>query len=123
MADETTKTLLSNLGLSILSTKFAEERVDLQVISSAGDQDLIRLGVVTIGDRVRLRDACRRILRSSASGGGDPISSSTATTTNNQGPSSRHSNIEERRQLFTPRSSSGFYVFLYYYFFFQIYFL
>ena len=28
---------------------------------SASDEDLIRLGIRTIGDRIRLREACRRV--------------------------------------------------------------
>ena len=56
-----TKNLLSSLGLITLYPKFQEERVDFNVILSAGDQDLIRLGLSPIDDRVRLRDACRRI--------------------------------------------------------------
>ena len=56
MADEQTKNLLSSLGLITLYPKFQEERVDFNVILSAGDQ-----GLIPIDDRVRLRDACRRI--------------------------------------------------------------
>ena len=52
----------------MLSQKFEGEKVDFNVIMSASDVDLIQLGVRTIGDRVRLRDACRRVYtRSSTS--------------------------------------------------------
>ena len=52
----------------MLSQKFEDEKVDFNVIMSASDVDLIQLGVRTIGDRVRLRDACRRVYtRSSTS--------------------------------------------------------
>ena len=40
--------------------RFISERVDINVILAASDQDLIRLGISTIGDRCRLRDVCRR---------------------------------------------------------------
>ena len=54
--------------MSTLSQKFEDEKVDFNVIMSASDVDLIQLGVRTIGDRVRLRDACRRVYtRSSTS--------------------------------------------------------
>ena len=43
---------LQSLGMSMLSKKFEDKRV--KVIMSASDEDLIRLGVRTIGDRVRL---------------------------------------------------------------------
>ena len=52
--------ILQSLGMSMLSKKFEDERVDFNVIMSASDEDLIRLGVRTTGDRVKLRDACRR---------------------------------------------------------------
>ena len=42
----------------MLSQKFEDERVDFNVIMSDSDEDLIRLGVRTIGDRVRLRESC-----------------------------------------------------------------
>ena len=34
---------------------------DIKVVMSASDEDLIRLGIRTIGDRIRLREACRRV--------------------------------------------------------------
>ena len=58
--------ILQSLGMSMLSKKFEDEMVDFNVILSASDEDLIRLGA--IGDRVKLRDACRRVYtRSSTS--------------------------------------------------------
>ena len=42
----------------MLSQKFEDERVDFNVIMSDSDEDLIRLGVRNIGDRVRLRESC-----------------------------------------------------------------
>ena len=60
--------VLQSLRMSMLSQKFEDEWVDFNVIMSASDEHFIRLGVRTIGDRVRLRDACRRIYtRSSTS--------------------------------------------------------
>lgn len=54
------ESVLNDVGLAALLTKFISERVDVSVILTASDQDLIRLGISTIGYRCRLRDACRR---------------------------------------------------------------
>ena len=39
---------------------FISDRIDVNVILAASDQDLIGLGISNIGARCRLRDACRR---------------------------------------------------------------
>lgn len=52
--------LLEDVGLSTLREKFQEERIDPELIISMSDAELARLGVTTIGDRIRLRSACRR---------------------------------------------------------------
>ena len=39
--------ILQSLGMTILSQKSKDERVDFNVIMSASDEDLIRLGVRT----------------------------------------------------------------------------
>lgn len=54
------ESVLNDVGLAALLTKFISERVDVSVILTASDQDLIRLGISTIGYRCRLRDACGR---------------------------------------------------------------
>ena len=48
--------ILKDLDLSALIQKFKEERIDEKVALSLSDSELIRLGVATIGDRVRFRD-------------------------------------------------------------------
>ena len=54
--------------MSMITEKFEDERVNINVIMLASDENVIRLRVRTIGDRVRLRDACRRVYtRSSTS--------------------------------------------------------
>ena len=88
---------LQSLGMTMLSKKFEDERVDFNVIMSALDEDLIRLEVRTIGDRVRLRDDCKQVYtRSSSSislGGSHRIQSNRPGT-------------EERTLLFLPSVSS-----------------
>ena len=41
--------ILQSLEMSMLSQKFEDEKVNFNVIMSASDDDLIRLGVTTIG--------------------------------------------------------------------------
>ena len=45
----TVNEILRSLEMSMLSQKFEDEKVDFNVIMSASDDDLIRLGVTTIG--------------------------------------------------------------------------
>lgn len=45
------ESVLNDVGLAALLTKFISERVDVSVILTASDQDLIRLGISTIGYR------------------------------------------------------------------------
>ena len=51
-------------GLSELLQRFIAEKVEPETITAATDLDLIRFGVATIGDKVRLREACRKRERS-----------------------------------------------------------
>ena len=39
--------ILESLGMSMLSQKFEDEGVDFNVIMSASDEDLVRLGIRT----------------------------------------------------------------------------
>ena len=45
--------------MGTLIEKFREQRMDPSVILSSSDSELARLGVSTIGDRVRLRELCK----------------------------------------------------------------
>ena len=58
---ETIFEILDKLGLNLVTKKFEDEKVNIKVVMSASDEDLTRLGVKTIGDRIRLREACRRV--------------------------------------------------------------
>ena len=60
--------ILQELGLGTLIDRFSEERVDLDVLVSLNDNELVRLGVNTIGERVRLRELCRKKLADSQPG-------------------------------------------------------
>ena len=85
--------ILQSLGISMLSKTFEDERVDFNIIMSASDEDLIRLGVRTIGDRVRLRDACRRVYTRS---------STSISLRDSHKSSSNRPGREERALLFSP---------------------
>ena len=65
--------------------RFQAQRMEPQAVLAASDQDLIRLGVTTIGDRIRIRDACRKKIDE------------------NNTSSSHTSAREERLSIFNPR--------------------
>ena len=47
--------ILERADLSTLLSRFRTEKIDATIIETMRDDDLIRLGVTTIGDRIRLR--------------------------------------------------------------------
>ena len=64
---ETIFEILDKLGLNLVTKKFQDEKIDIKLVMSASDEDLIRLGVRTIGDRIRSREACRRVYTANSS--------------------------------------------------------
>ena len=52
--------ILEEAGLSTLLPRFNDERIEPELIVAMTDAELTRLGVTTIGDRVRLRSICRK---------------------------------------------------------------
>ena len=52
--------ILRELNLGTLVDRFDAEKIDPYNVISASDRELTRLGVSTIGDRIRLRDLCSR---------------------------------------------------------------
>ena len=50
--------ILRELNLGTLVDRFDAEKIDPYNVISASDSELTRLGVSTIGDRIRLRDLC-----------------------------------------------------------------
>ena len=92
--------ILNKAWLSELLQRFIAEKVESETMTAAIDLDLIRLGVASISDRVRLREACRKKEK-------DPRQSD--TNGNSSGAfeyghtsSARNS---QRRLLFQPRIS------------------
>ena len=59
--------ILDKIGLNLVTKKFQDEEVDIKVVMSASDEDLIRLGARTIGDKIRIREACRRVYTANSS--------------------------------------------------------
>ena len=51
--------ILQRLNMGTLIEKFKEQRMDPSAVLSSSDGELARLGVSTIGDRVRLRELCK----------------------------------------------------------------
>ena len=54
------ESILQKVGLSTLSKRFADEKIDPHVILAMSDSCLMRLGVETLGDRVRLKENCKQ---------------------------------------------------------------
>lgn len=52
--------ILTEIDMRSLLNNFTEEKIDVMTCKMLDDKQLERLGLVTIGDRVRLRDAIHR---------------------------------------------------------------
>ena len=65
MASKNMEEILQRLNLGTLIQRFKEERIDPQVINASTDNELVRLGICTIGDRMRLRELCRTSVEAS----------------------------------------------------------
>jgi len=86
--------VLNKLGLGTLIQRFKDEKVDFDTLAVASESELTRLGIVTIGDKVRLRDMCKKELsreRTSSNNLNQPYSAA----------------IRERSVLFAPYSVHG----------------
>ena len=90
---ETIFEILDKLAFDLVTNRFQDEKVDINVVISASDEDLIRLGVGTIGNRIKLRDACRRFHKANSSL--RSLEMSQEISTNRLG-------FEERSLLFSP---------------------
>ena len=95
---ETIFEILDKLGLNLVNKKFQDKKVDTKVVISASNEDLIRLGIRTIGDGIRLREACRRIYA---------VNSSLRPLGIRQEISINRPGLEERSFLFSPLHLRG----------------
>ena len=87
------ESILEQLGLGTLLGRFSSEKVDSEVVLSMSESFLIRLGVETLGDRIRIKERCKQHVE------GD-----------NRGTTFTSSSVaqqiaEERRMLFQPYDS------------------
>ena len=53
--------LLEMIDLKELLERFQVENITVKIISSMSDADMIRVGVSTIGDRIRLRECAKQV--------------------------------------------------------------
>ena len=53
--------ICSACGIPTLLHKFEEERIDAAMVGRLSDAELVRLGVTTIGERVRLKEKVREV--------------------------------------------------------------
>ena len=91
------ESILQKVGLSTLSERFADEKIDPHVILAMSDSSLMRLGVETLGDRVRLKENCKQFA--------DGERRTNVASTSSVSSSQAQQLIEERRRLFQPYSS------------------
>ena len=62
--ENTLTTIFQKLDLMHLWPKFEKEKIDAKDTESFSDNELNNLGVTTIGDCIRLRNECRKIVAS-----------------------------------------------------------
>ena len=108
-APDMMESLLQEIGLGNIFRKFKEEKVDIGVAMSATDEDLIKLGVRTIGQRVRLRGICRGRYYDFTNNITHGCCFYSYSTTNRPNTTSSIQTLgrEERSFLFSPRSSGN----------------
>ena len=54
------ETALNKISLGTLAQKFCDEKLDFETLLTASDKEITRLGVVTIGNKLQLRQLCQR---------------------------------------------------------------
>ena len=95
------KAILEKIGIPTVFEIFKKEKIDLKVAVSLSDNELIRLGITTIGDRVRFRDMCQREINTSECATTSASTSSAANHSSSRGSQ----NQRERAHLFNIRSN------------------
>ena len=100
--------ILEELHLPELISKLVEEKLNTDSLLQCTDDDLKRIGVIALGDRMQLRDACQKNARNNSivsleqaqrSFRDTPWASSIPTR---QATSARSSVMKERSVLFEP---------------------
>ena len=108
-APEMMESLLQEIGHGYIAGKFKEEKVDIGVVMSATDEDLIKRCVRTIGQSVRVRNICRRRYYDTTNNNTHSCGSYSYTTTARLNAASSMQTLgrEGRTFLFTSRSSGN----------------
>ena len=108
MADSSTRDVLQQL--SIDPAPFEQEKLDLAAILACSDEELIRLSVLTMGERIKLRELSKEHLLQQGRveqpppPPAMPVSSATASA---RGTVSALRIRNERQHLFQPYRSNG----------------
>ena len=96
--------ILEQLGLSTLLEIFSDEKVDPHVVLAMSESALIRLGVATMGDLIRMKQLCKEAIDCSGdSNGVDSVDRDSLRSSTSAAEQVR----EERRLLFRPYNQSG----------------
>ena len=85
--------ILRSLGMETVLGRFQAQCMEPETTMAASDQELVRLGMSTIGDRIRLRDACKRKIE-------EPSTASTSSASSARQVSAAR---QERLAIFNPR--------------------
>lgn len=109
--------ILEELGLGTLTERFKEERIEPDIVLAMTDGELTRLGISTMGDRIRLRRTCRVSTSIQSTEQSNLNSAGVESSSNSSGGTSTASNggssagpslafvASERSRLFNPRHS------------------
>ena len=88
------ESILEHLGLGTLLELYIDGEIHPEVILSMSESSLVRLGVKTLGERIRIQDICEQVVE----GEGRSWTSNFATFSSQR-------MLEKRRKLFQPYSS------------------
>jgi hypothetical protein len=100
--------ILGKIGLSTVFETFKREKIDENVAVSLSDNELIRLGISTIGDRTRFRDLCQREVNQLNNASSDGATATTFSSTAVHSSRSQRSQAQrERALLFNIRANTN----------------
>lgn len=97
--EESMLSVLKQLGLQSLAQNFEKEKVEVNIVPTLKDEEIRQLGVEALGDRIRLRQICAKIIRTASSG---TTSSGVARGPSQTTPRPSEA-IRERLNLFSSR--------------------
>ena len=95
---------LQNIGLSVLIPRFQNENINTETILKFTDENLIELGVKKLGDRIRLKEECRKLSQKSREENANALTDGDESN-NSDNNSVARTVANERAQLFRPYTS------------------